>query len=69
MIKFLEQIYYHVPNFGQNFATTQEFVEALASTLFPPAPVVKVEEEGDDDNEVRRHGKGRPFDNINTHLH
>ena len=35
LIKFLTRLYRHVPEFTK-FASSQEFVEALASTLFPP---------------------------------
>lgn len=35
LIKFFTRLYRHVPEFTK-FASFQEFVEALASTLFPP---------------------------------
>ena len=53
MVKFLEQVYHHIPRFKNNVSTSQEFVEALASTLFPPTFVITVNEVDDvEDNEV-----------------
>ena len=51
IVKFLETVYHSVPSFKQTVSSSQEFIEALAATLFPP-PLSVVSEEEDDDDEV-----------------
>ena len=47
IVKFLETIYHHVPNFKQAVSSSQDFIEALAATLFPP-PLTVISEEEDE---------------------
>ena len=48
--KFLEQLYHNVNVFQQQVATSQEFTDSLAATLFPPSSIVKMQE-GEDNEE------------------
>ncbi|XP_019848853.1 PREDICTED: WD repeat and FYVE domain-containing protein 3-like isoform X2 [Amphimedon queenslandica] len=45
VIKYLEQIYTNLPSFRNTLSTSQDFIEALAATLFPPNILMNVEEE------------------------
>ena len=53
VIKFLEQVYTCLPSFKSSLSTSQDFIESLAATLFPPNNLMTVEEEegGGEDTE------------------
>lgn len=51
--KFLELLYHNVKVFRQQVATSQEFTDSLAATLFPPSSIIKLQEgEDNEDDEV-----------------
>lgn len=48
IVKFMETVYHSVSSFKQTVSSSQEFIEALAATLFPP-PLSVVSEEDEDE--------------------
>ena len=63
LVKFIERLYRRLPQFV-NLALSQEFIEALAASLFPPTTLAPV------DRDKNRESKMKEFDDedVRTYL-